>query len=209
MTELDDTLNRIYKIHENSKRVTKHKKKINETVHFLNKVITPLEFETYYTYFQLKSFQKGYSETGIVDLDEVRNKDRPLYYTKLNKKNKDKKLSESKDKTTRRSTRLNKKTEEPLPESNPHNIDFYLNENEGKHNDEVVMLMEDVVPKSKKPIRRSDVILPPKNRYIRERPPAIKPESSRLIKYSAFTNVPQIKSFIKRCANGEYKKSVQ
>lgn len=209
MTQSDDTLDRIYRIHENSKKVSKHKKKLNETVHFLNKVITSFEFESYHTYCQLKSFRKGYSETGIVDLDEVRNKDRPLYYTKLNKKNKDKKVPERKDTATRRSTRLNKKTEEPVPERNTHNIDVYLNESEGKHSDEVVMLMEDVVPKSKTPLRRSDVILPPKNRYIRERPPAIKPESSRLIKYSAFTNVPQIKSFIKRCASGEYKKSVQ
>lgn len=91
MTQSDDTLDRIYRIHENSKKVSKHKKKLNETVHFLNKVITSFEFESYHTYCQLKSFRKGYSETGIVDLDEVRNKDRPLYYTKLNKKNKDKK----------------------------------------------------------------------------------------------------------------------
>lgn len=209
MAEPDETLDRIYRIYEKSKKVSKHKRKINETVHFLNKVITPFEFEAYYTYCQLKSFQKGYSETGIVDLDEVRNKDRPLYYTKLNKKNKEKEVPERKDTATRRSTRLNRKTEESVPERNTHSFDVMMNESKDNDNDEVVMLMEDVVPKSKTPLRRSDVILPPKNRYIRERPPAIKPESSRLIRYSAFTNVPQIKSFIKRCANGEYKKSVQ
>ncbi|KAF0269202.1 hypothetical protein FOG51_00073 [Hanseniaspora uvarum] len=209
MSDSDDTLARINNIYENSKKISKHKKMINESTHFLSKVIKPLEFESYYTYCKLRSFKKGYSETGIVDLEEVRNKDRPLYYTKLNKKNKEKKLKEDQDisTSTRRSTRLNNKTEDIAADRNIHSIDFLMNESEASNGDQVVMLMEDVVPKSRNPVRRSDVILPPKNRYIRERPPAIKPESSRLIKYSAFTNVPQIKKFIKRCVNGEYKRT--
>lgn len=203
MSDSEDIITKINRLYDNSKKVSKHKKMINESAHFLEKTIKPLEFESYFSYCQLRSFEKGYSETGVVDLEEVRNKDRPLYYTKLNKKNKEKKVKEEPDvsSSTRRSTRLTNKIGNT-------EIDRDSDDNEHEADeDEVVMLMEDVVPKSKNPVRRSDVILPPKNRYIRERPPAIKPESSRLIKYSAFTNVPQIRKFIRRCVNGEYKRT--
>ena len=204
MSNSEDILVKINRLYENSKKVSKHKKMINESAHFLEKIIKPLEFESYFSYCQLRSFEKGYSETGVVDLEEVRNKDRPLYYTKLTKKNKEKKVKEEQDvpSSTRRSTRLTNKIGNTAADRDIHEIEHEADK------DEVVMLMEDVVPKSKNPVRRSDVILPPKNRYIRERPPAIKPESSRLIKYSAFTNIPQIRKFIKRCANGEYKRTL-
>lgn len=218
-------------IFQTTLKVAKHKKLLNKAILDFDKKIYPLEFESYYNYFQLKSFEKGFSESGIVDLDEVRHKDRPLYYTKLMKKDKNKQEQpqstsekdgkENKEENStssseitrtskRRSNRLNntetsiKVKEEDdssrTDEQNSETISRYYS------SPELLRLPEDVVPKVAIPIRRSDTILPPKDRYVRERQPAIKPDSNRLIKYSTFANMPQIKRFIVKCSNGEYKK---
>ena len=234
-SDLTDTLQKLY---ETTLKVSKHKKLLNKTIIDFDKRIYPLEFESYYDYFKLKSFNKGFSESGVVDLDEVRHKDRPLYYTKLmkkDKKNQDKPTSSSRSRNSledkeksadstletsnsttigkRRSTRLNNtedrskiKEDNEIENNNNNNHNNINNNNKAGEESTVLRLPEDVIPKVVNPIRRSDVILPPKDRYVRERQPAIKPESNRLIKYSSFVNMPNIKKSIQKCSKGEYKR---
>ncbi|XBW35882.1 hypothetical protein QEN19_001456 [Hanseniaspora menglaensis] len=219
---------RLKKLYETTLKVSKHKKLLNKAVLDFDKTIHRLEFESYHEYFQIKSFKKGFSESGIVNLEDVRHKDRPLYYKKYirrDKKERDQssvikntKLEEqeandskitgekgSKITSTRRSVRLNK-TEEATRTDNNSEYEKMHVMNQSNKNLSSLHLPEDIVYKVSNPVRRSDLILPPKNRFIRERQPAIKPESNRLIKYSTFVNMPTIKKFVQKCGNSELKK---
>ncbi|AHY77557.1 Rfm1p [Saccharomyces cerevisiae YJM1478] len=55
---------------------------INEIKDF-NKSIKPLEFESYQDYFLIKTFKKGISASGHVDIDSLRNKEYGIYYKKI------------------------------------------------------------------------------------------------------------------------------
>ncbi|KAH3902404.1 uncharacterized protein SCODWIG_03793 [Saccharomycodes ludwigii] len=95
-----------------------------------------LEFESYYEYFLINTFQKGFSKSGCVDAEELKRRDHGIYYQKIqmnniedendtsentrnfggsyqgSSSNKNNSKSLSKPVTIRRSSRLSKKEKE-------------------------------------------------------------------------------------------------
>lgn len=59
------------------------KRKLVNEIREFEKSIKPLEFESYQDYFLIKTFKKGISASGHVDIDSLRNKEYGIYYKKI------------------------------------------------------------------------------------------------------------------------------
>ncbi|CAI4036565.1 hypothetical protein SMKI_15G4130 [Saccharomyces mikatae IFO 1815] len=60
-----------------------NKRRLVHEIKEFEKSIKPLEFESYQDYFLIKTFQKGISASGHVDIDSLRNKEYGIYYKKI------------------------------------------------------------------------------------------------------------------------------
>lgn len=57
--------------------------KLTEQIKDIVSDIKPLEFESYYDYFIIHSFKKGVSESGKVDIDDLRSREHGRYYKRI------------------------------------------------------------------------------------------------------------------------------
>ncbi|CAI4052153.1 Rfm1p SKDI_15G4160 [Saccharomyces kudriavzevii IFO 1802] len=62
-----------------------NKRKLVNEIREFEKSIKPIEFESYQDYFLIKTFKKGISASGHVDIDSLRNKEYGIYYKKIKK----------------------------------------------------------------------------------------------------------------------------
>ncbi|CCD24899.1 Rfm1p NDAI_0E00830 [Naumovozyma dairenensis CBS 421] len=74
------------------------KDKLKQEIHQLNNKIKPLEFESYYEFFLLNTFKRGISESGKVNIDDLRSREHGMYYKRIkrSKNNSNKNANKSK-----------------------------------------------------------------------------------------------------------------
>ncbi|KAL6944881.1 hypothetical protein ACO0QE_002323 [Hanseniaspora vineae] len=65
------------------------KQKINDEVKRFNQTVFPLEFESYYDFYNINNFKKGYSESGVVDVNELKRREHGVYYQKISRSGED------------------------------------------------------------------------------------------------------------------------
>ncbi|CCF55854.1 hypothetical protein KAFR_0A04190 [Kazachstania africana CBS 2517] len=65
------------------KELNEKSAKLTEDIANLVNNLKPLEFESYTDYFLINTFQKGISESGKVDINDIRRRDHTRYYKKI------------------------------------------------------------------------------------------------------------------------------
>lgn len=69
------------------KELYKKTERLNEEIKNVIKDIKPMEFESYADYFLIHTFKKGISESGRVNLDGLRRKEKSIYYKRIRRSN--------------------------------------------------------------------------------------------------------------------------
>ncbi|KAG0671005.1 hypothetical protein C6P45_001512 [Maudiozyma exigua] len=69
------------------KELYKKTEKLNEEIKNVIKDIKPMEFESYADYFLIHTFKRGISESGRVNLDGLRRKEKSIYYKRIRRSN--------------------------------------------------------------------------------------------------------------------------
>lgn len=69
------------------KELYQRNSKLREEIRCLANTIKPLEFESYDDYFLIHTFKKGISESGKVDIDDLRKREHTRYYSKIKHNN--------------------------------------------------------------------------------------------------------------------------
>ncbi|KAL6941822.1 hypothetical protein ACO0RG_002960 [Hanseniaspora osmophila] len=66
-------------------QTSQKKQGINDEIKHFTQTIFPLEFESYFDFYNINNFKKGYSESGVVDVHELKRREHGVYYQKISR----------------------------------------------------------------------------------------------------------------------------